>query len=155
METRLIDLKKVPNEKKLLKLLGEKVFNFYNQICNTTISMLDPDFVTWDLGGRRGKYFHGYLISKKSITVDLYLYSSKYEQITCELHFQKRFMQKILKKRNLLSSKEIQNSIDFCIEFNEEYGGGYTISIRIRNEEELQDVLKIIKILSTRSKVET
>ena len=144
-------MENAPSEQELLTLLGEKVYRFYSNICANTISLLSPDLEIWDYAGRRGKYWHGYYIRKKSLSIDLYL-SSEFEQITCDFHFNKRFFQKILKQRDLLKSAETQKIIDFSIKFNEEYGGGYSVSLIIREEEEFQDVLKIIEIVSSRSK---
>ena len=142
-----MNMDEIPSEQELISLLGEKIYKYYFEICQNTISLLSPDLEIWNEAGRRGKYFHGYHISKKSITVDLYL-SSKYEQITCDFHFIKRDFIKILKQRNFLINEQLQKEIDFSIKFSEEYGGGYPLGVIVRDEETFKDVLQIIKIVS-------
>jgi hypothetical protein len=65
-----------------LSLLGEKIYKYYSGICEDIISSLSPDLEIWNYAGRRGKYFHGYQISKKHISVHLYLSS---EQTTIDI----------------------------------------------------------------------
>jgi hypothetical protein len=140
----------VPDERELVSLLGEKVHDYYRVIRENIVSLLLPDLEIWDHAGRRGKYFHGWQISKKSMTVDLYLSSIDGRgQVTCSFHFIKRFFLKILKHRNDLSSEQVQQAIDFSTKFNEEFGGGYSVSVIIRDEESFLDILKIIKIAAT------
>jgi len=151
METKLINIDKIPSEQELISLLGKKSYEYYRTICENIILLLSPDIELWDYAGRRGKYFHGYQINKKAITIYQYLSSTSiYKQVTCELHFTKRLFIKILKQRNSLNSKQIQEDIDFSIKFNSEFGGGYTVNVIIRDEETFKDVIKMIKIISSR-----
>jgi len=148
MKTRLINMDNAPNEHELVSLLGEISYKYYLEICETTISLLSPNLEIWNFAGRRGKYWHGYRIDKKSITVDIYLYS-EFDHLTCEFHFIKRFFSKIIKHRYLLNNDAIQKDIDYSIQFNKEYGGGYFLSIIIRDDETFLDTQKIIKIVSS------
>ena len=149
METRLIRIDIVPNEQELISLLGEKIYRYYSEICTNIISFLSPDLENWSYAGRRGKYYHGYWITPKSIKADLYLIQG---HITCEFHFNKRFFQKILKRRELLKSETMQKAVDYSIKYNEEYGRGYYVSVVIWGEEEFQDMLEIIKTVATSKK---
>jgi hypothetical protein len=149
METRLMSLDNVPKEQELISLLGETVYKYYCIICEDIISLLCPDFEIWDYAGRRGKYYHGYHINKKSMTVDLFLsFVDGHGQINCNFHFVKRYFLKILQHRNLLNNEQMQESIDFSIKLNEEFGGGYSVNIIIKDEEPLQDILQMIKTVS-------
>lgn len=148
MNTELIHIENIPNEQELVFLLGENVYEYYNDLCKTITSLLLPDTEIWDNAGRRGKYFHGYRVNKHSMLIDLYLYSINAQgYITCEFHFVKRDFQKIAKKKNLFS-KQMQQKIDCSIKFNEEYGGGYSLDVIISDKETLQDSIQIIQIIS-------
>lgn len=144
-----MDITIIPNEQELISLLGENVYEYYSIICRDIISELNPDLEIWDYAGRRGKYYHGFQISKKSMTVDLYLsFVNGHGQITCGFHFIKRFFLKVLKHMQSFNNKQLQKAIDFSIKFNKEFGGGYSVSIIIKEEETFLDILKIIKIIS-------
>ncbi|MDR2810396.1 MAG: DUF3788 family protein [Tannerellaceae bacterium] len=148
MKTKLIHIDNIPNEQELVFLLGKNVYEYYNDLCKTIMSLLLPDTEIWDNAGRRGKYFHGYRVNKHSMLIDLYLYSVNTRgYITCEFHFVKRDFLKIAKKKNLFN-KQIQQTIDWSIKFNEEYGGGYSLDIKISDKETLQNTIQIIQIIS-------
>jgi hypothetical protein len=149
METRLMSIDNIPSEQELILLLGKTAHKYYCTICENITSLLSPDVEIWDYAGRRGKYYHGYHISKKLMTIDLFLsFINGHGQINCNFHFIKRFFVKILKHRNLFDNERIQEVIDFSIKFNEEFGGGYSMDIIIKDEKTFQNVLLIIKILS-------
>lgn len=144
-----MSLDNMPKEQELISLLGKTVYKYYCVICEDIISLLCPDLEIWDYAGRRGKYYHGYHINKKSMTIDLFLsFVNGHGQISCDFHFVKRCFLKILQHRNLLNNEQTQEAIDFSIKFNEEFRGGYSVNIIIKDEESFQDVLQIIKIVS-------
>jgi hypothetical protein len=145
METRLIDIDDVPCERELLSLTGEKIYGYYANISNRVISALLPDIEIWSAGGRRGKYHHGYHVSKTGTIVDIYLSD---ERMTCEFHFRKRAFAKILAGRALLCSGRVQEDIDFAIEFNKEFDGGYTIGVIVNDDETCHDMTQIIDMVS-------
>jgi len=148
METVLIRIDAVPHEQELMAVLGENIYKNYNALCDVIVLFLDPDSEIWSHGGRRGKYFHGYQIRKKSISIDLYLFSIDGQgQLNCELKFRKRFFNSLLKKKESFS-KETQEYIDSCLEVSKLCGGFY-FEMRI-DDKTLQDAIQIIKILAGR-----
>ncbi len=133
MKTELMNLNNIPDEAELTSLLGKNIYMLYHELCKVITSQLSPDLEIWDRAGRRGKYFHGYRITKQSMLVDLFLHSvNKQGYITCEFHFIKRYFSKIVKQKELFG-KQIQKNIDYSVKFNEEHGGGYYLDVIIKN----------------------
>lgn len=136
----------VPDEHELISLLGESVYKNYNNLCEYIILFLAPDIEIWDYAGRRGKYFHGYRMSKRSILIDLYLFSTNGQgRLRCQLHFGKRCFNSILKQR-MIFGKKMQEYIDSHASIRKQYNN---ISFSVLIEDEiLHDVIKIIEIIS-------
>lgn len=141
-----MELDTIPSEQELSILLGNNVFNCYQLLCKTIVSLLLPDMELWDYAGRRGKYFHGYRIEKRAIIVDLYLLSMDGQGLCkCQFHINKRCFEKIRKQMNTFCQK-VQDCVNNAIKYKKNYGG--TDLSLIVNDDTIQDVLKIITILS-------
>ena len=151
MRTELIHIDKIPDEQELISLLNENIYECHNDLCEVVNSNLSPDMEIWDYAGRRGKYFHGYRISKPPMSADLYLLSIEGQGVLkCEFHFQKKAFLKIFKQKDCFS-KYTQKSIDSCADMHKEYGS-YSLEIIMNQEtyyETLQDAIQILKIASS------
>jgi hypothetical protein len=146
MKTTLLELDTKPSDQEISTLLGKNVFSCYLLLCKAIVSLLSPDTELWDQAGRRGKYFHGYRIEKRAIVVDLYLLSVDDQGICkCEFKINRRCFEKIRKQMNTFCQK-VQDSVQDAMEFKKNYGGTY-LSL-IVNDDNIQDVLKIVSILS-------
>jgi hypothetical protein len=134
MRIDLIDLDRIPESNELSFLLGEDIFEYYSIICKNIVSSFTPDVERWANGGRRGKYYHGYIIDKEAISINLFLISNKdLKQLTCNFHFQKRIFMKIMKQK-LHFSKKGQEAINSCIDLHEIYPSGYDLEFRLKSE---------------------
>jgi hypothetical protein len=146
MKTTLMELDTIPEEQELLTLLGKNVFTCYQLVCKAIVSQLSPDMDLWDHAGRRGKYYHGYRVEKRTISVDLYLNSVDGQGLcNCQFHLNKRCFDNIQKQMHLFFQK-VQDCVTDAIEIKKDYGGIY-LSLFV-NDDTIQDVLKIITILS-------
>ncbi len=148
MRTDLIDLDNIPNNTELSFLLGQDIYNYYMQICKEIILSLSPDIERWAKGGRHGKYFHGYIIEKKAIFIDLFFISdTDFKQLKCNFHFPKKIFEKILKQKQLFS-KVGQEAIESSIRLYKEYPHGFTLELRISNDKKVfDDVMLVINII--------
>lgn len=149
MRTDLINLDNIPNSTELSFLLGQDIYNYYLRICEKIILSLSPDIERWANGGRRGKYYHGYIIDKKAISIDLFFISDAgFKQLICDFHFPKKIFVRILKQKQLFSMVG-QESIDSCIRLHKEYPSGFTLELRVSNDENVfDDVMHVVNIIS-------
>jgi hypothetical protein len=146
MKTIIIELDTIPSEQELSILLGKNVFICYQLLCNAIVSQLSPDMELWDHAGRRGKYFHRYSIEKSAIIVDLYLLSVDDQGLCkCEFHINKRCFEKIRRQINTFCQK-VQDYVNDAIKFKKNYRETY-LPLTV-NDDTIQDVLKIVTILS-------
>lgn len=145
MRTDLIDLNSIPSDSELISLLGDYLFKCYSIISKDIRLLLYPNIERWAKGGRRGKYYDGFIIDQKHIQIDLFLIS---KQITCLIYLNKRLFNKILRFRDDFSL-EGNYAIDSCIRLNKIYSSGYYLEFLLRNEtdnlfNDLQNILNII-----------
>lgn len=141
MRTDLIYIDTIPDEPTLTALLGVKLYSCHSILCKIATSVLAPDIERWADGSRRGKYYHGYIIEKWPLSLDMYLGE---QFLKCDLHLYKRYFMRILNKKASLST-QMQESIDAALKINEEYKGGFYISF-FMDEDMLQETIKILKI---------
>lgn len=155
MRTDLINLDNIPNNTELSFLLGQDIYNYYMQICKEIILSLSPDIERWAKGGRRGKYFHGYIIEKKAISIDLFFISyTDFKQLKCNFHFPKKIFEKILKQKQLFSEAG-QEAIDSSTRLYKEHPYGFTLELRISNDKKVfDDVMHVINIIGNAPKRE-
>lgn len=148
MRTDLIDLDNIPNNTELSFLLGQDIYNYYIQICKEIILLLSPDIERWAKGGRQGKYYHGYIIGKKAISIELFFISdTDFKQLKCNFHFSKIIFERILKQKQLFS-KIGQDAIESAIRLYRLYPRGFTLELRISNDKNVfDDVIHIIRIM--------
>lgn len=151
MKTDLIDIDNVPNDKELINMLGDDLYENYLKICRRIESTLFPDIQRWAKGGRRGKYYHGYIISKKSIIIDLYLISDhNIKQLTLNFHIRKAVFNKLSNNKQLFRQAG-QQAIESSEEIHKEYyPSGYDLELRLKNEQEsvVSDIILTVDILS-------
>jgi len=131
----------IPSDRELMDLLGEKIYEYYNVLCKTIVFSFDPDKEIWDSGSRRGKYFHGYYIYKKFIQVHMFLNS---EYLMCHFLLRKIHREKIRKKIEIFSKKTQKRF--------EEEGIWADFLILNENDEDFEDAIKVIEILSSTRK---
>ncbi len=150
MRTDLINLENVPSHNVLATLLGERIYKCYLTIWENILS-LSPDIERWDKGGRRGKYYHGYIIEKRAVSIDLFLISDmEFKQLTCDFHFTKRIFDKVLKQKLLFSKKGIE-ALDSCVRLHEIYSSGFFLEFRLNDDEDvLKDILRVINIVGNK-----
>jgi len=147
METELLGPNAIPEEQELVALLGERSYAYYQSVCKTVVSLLSPDREIWDHAGRRGKYYHGYRVNKGPIAIDLYLSSLDGQGwCLCEFILRNTHFNRIRKQQDYFGDK-IRRSIDETMELKKKHGGT-RVAIRV-NEDSIQDVLKVIDLLSS------
>ncbi len=150
MKVDLINLNSVPDKKELISIIGYRLYSYFVTISDEIHYKLLPDLERWSEGGRRGKYYNGFIITRNHTTIDLYFISENgRKQITCNIHISKRLFNKILKQNDTLSHLG-KEAIESSIKLNEIYSSGYYLNFLIKedNLDIINDVLKVINILS-------
>jgi len=141
-ELRISDDIVLPSDQELMDLLGEKIYQYYKNLAKTIASSFNPDVEIWGDGSRRGKYFNGYYVYKKFIEIQLFL-DSKF--LKFELWLRKMHRVKIERHVDIFNEKTRKKF--------EEDGSRY-VGFRFRdendkNDEDFQDAIKVIEILSS------
>ena len=138
-ELRISDYFVLPSDQELMDLLGEKFYQYYNILAKTIASSFNPDVEIWGDGSRRGKYFNGYYVYKKFIEIQLFLDS---EFLNCRFLLRKRHRVKIEKHMDILSenTKKRFKEDGFYFRF---------MNKNDKNDEDFQDAIKVIEILSS------
>ncbi|MDC2664879.1 DUF3788 family protein [Bacteroides ovatus] len=151
MRTDLINLNNIPNSNELILLLGKELYECYLKICKNIVLSLSPDIERWANGGRRGKYYHGYIMDKKAISIDLFFISDvEFKELICDFHFPKKMFARVFKQKQLFS-KVGQEAIDSCVRLHEEYPYGFTLELRLNNDKSIfSDVMRIINVIGNK-----
>lgn len=151
MKTELISIEQAPSKEDIKTLLSEKVYNYYENLCENIVYILNPDREIWDKAGRRGKYFHGYRYKEKYVLVDLYLMNIEGDGIVqLDFHINKNITDKLLRRKNMFTLQMQEEGINSIMELREVYNVGYNFSYKLRketSEDTFFDIIKIIEIM--------
>ena len=121
METRLINIKHIPDRQLIKSVLGATIYRCYELFCNTVIS-LSPKTETWSGKSRRGMFYHGFSEFFKTDFKYINMWIDD-NTLKCEVHLSKRKFDCIVQNQNVFCDEmkmyingSILTYLDFYIE---------------------------------------